>query len=100
MPQGSVLRPLLFYIVMATFPKALPFNEIPFVRIAIHADVIVLLCVGHSWQTRIVKARLKDVLSNTYHQLEVLALSVSHIKRELWYTGPEDIFRLRKSLFT
>lgn len=62
-PQGSVLSPLLFNIVMAGLPPILPqFEAIP-VNCAIYADDVALWCTGPTEISTTVQAKLQQALN-------------------------------------
>lgn len=76
-PQGSVLSRLLFNVVMAVLPIALPKEKHIPVNVAIYADDIVLWCVGQSSRATTIRASLQDALSTVSSCLAGLGLTAS-----------------------
>lgn len=76
-PEGSVLSPLLFNVVMAALPSALPKEAHIPVPVAMYTDDIILRCVGEPSRTTTICASLQEALSNVSSCLAGLELRVS-----------------------
>ncbi|KAG0430443.1 hypothetical protein HPB47_022686, partial [Ixodes persulcatus] len=64
-PQGSVLSPLLFNIIMAGLPAALPVGGPYPIHCAIYADDVALWCAGPTRLSTTVRAVLQRALDGT-----------------------------------
>lgn len=76
-PQGSVLSPLLFNVVMAALSKLLQ-QEGPFpVQIFIYADEVALWCVEPTGRARKIRRELPEALNSICYVIEELDLTHS-----------------------
>lgn len=76
-PQGSVISPLLFNLVMAALPCSLSQQQ-PFpVHISIYADDVAMWCVGPTRRAKKVCNRLQGALNAISHSIETLGLTLS-----------------------
>ncbi|XP_077514883.1 uncharacterized protein LOC144125401 [Amblyomma americanum] len=81
-PQGSVLSPMLFNLVMAQLPTCLPDGlKLP-VRIAIYADDIALWCRGPRRQRDQVIKNVQRAITRVGSYLERVGLQLSPTKSE------------------
>ncbi|XP_077492190.1 uncharacterized protein LOC144103311 [Amblyomma americanum] len=87
-PQGSVLSPFLFNIVLANIPNIIPRSLLYQVRVSIYADDIALYCSGPTLSGRTVRAQLQHALECVGEYLSTVGLSLSTSKTEALVLHP------------
>lgn len=75
-PQGNVLSPLLFNVVLAALPVYLPVFRFPTVRLAMYADDIALWFIGSSFITSTVRFRLQRSIDKAVSLLSEIGLTL------------------------